>query len=243
MTLLMALFALALGYLLGSVSFAKLMLRLVAPGESFGTERQQIPESDIVFETDSVSATTTRLKLGTRYGCAVGILDMFKAALPTLALRLYAPEAAYYLVCAAAVVAGHNWPLFNRFKGGRGLSAITGGLLVIDPLGLVVIIALAWPLALVIGHLLVLRWGWMLLMIAWFCFTKGDAPHLAYILAVNAMFWFAMRKELRQYVHYLKQGTTPRQEVVTAYMGAGRALGRFMDRYSLIALLRRRRAR
>lgn len=232
--------AAALGYLVGSISFAKCILRLATPGETFGPVREQVPGTDVVFETDSVSATTLRLKLGARYGCLAGILDMLKAIAPTLCLRLWAPDAPYYLVCAAAVVAGHNWPLFNRFKGGRGLAAITGGLIVIDPLGLVAIIGLAWVLALLIGHLLIMRWGWMLLVIPWFWFVKADWPHVLYIVAVNAMFWFSMRNELAQYLDIARSGRAPSQETVTAYMGAGHALGRFMDRYSLLGLLRRR---
>lgn len=240
-SLTMAALAALAGYLAGSVSFARLMLHIAAPGEEFGPQRKQLPGSDVVIVTDSVSATTVRMRLGARYGCLTGILDMLKAIVPTLAFRLYAPDASYHLLCAAAVVAGHNWPVFNRFKGGRGLSAITGGLLVIDPLGLLVAIAGGWVGALVVGHMLIMRWGWMLLVIPWFWFTKDGWAHVGYIAAVNAMFWFSMRSELKQYLDIAKAGKAPSQETVTSFMGAGRGLGRFMDRYSLLALLKRRR--
>ncbi len=35
---------------------------------------------------------------------------------------------------------GHDWPVFNGFKGGRGVSSVYGALLVIDWIG-----ALSWP--------------------------------------------------------------------------------------------------
>jgi len=235
-----AVLAALVGYLSGSISFARLMLYLVAPDDEFGPQRQAVPGSDVVFETDSVSASTLRMKLGARYGCLTGLLDMLKAIVPTLCFKLAAPDSPYFLVCAATVVAGHNWPLFNRFKGGRGLSAITGGLLVIDPAGLGIVIGGSSVLALVVGHLLVMRWGWMILMIPWLCVTKSDWSHPLYIVAVNAMFWFSMRDELKQYRHIIKSGQAPKQEQVTAFLGAGRALGRFMDRYSLLAFLSRR---
>ena len=57
-------------------------------------------------------------------------------ALPTLLFRLWQPDVPYYLVAAAAGLVGHDWPLYHRFKGGRGLSAIYGALLVIDWPGL-----------------------------------------------------------------------------------------------------------
>jgi glycerol-3-phosphate acyltransferase PlsY len=42
------------------------------------------------------------------------------------------------LLAAAAGLIGNNWPVYYRFKGGSGISAIYGGLLVIDPLAILV---------------------------------------------------------------------------------------------------------
>jgi glycerol-3-phosphate acyltransferase PlsY len=65
----------------------------------------------------------------------VGLFDMAKAALPAwLAMQLGLGQA----VAAAAglaAVAGHNWPVFLSFTGGRGLGAFMGVLLVIFPWG------------------------------------------------------------------------------------------------------------
>jgi hypothetical protein len=60
------------------------------------------------------------------------------------------------------------------------------------------------------------------------------------MVAVNTMFWFSMRKELKQYLEVARSGHAPSQEKMTSFMGAGRALGRFMDRYSLLGVLKRR---
>jgi glycerol-3-phosphate acyltransferase PlsY len=79
----------------------------------------------------------------------VGLFDMFKAALPAwlgLRLELGMPVAA---AAGLAAVAGHNWPVFLRFTGGRGLGSFLGVLLVIFPWGF------PWMLAaLTIGWLL-----------------------------------------------------------------------------------------
>jgi glycerol-3-phosphate acyltransferase PlsY len=73
----------------------------------------------------------------------VALFDIFKAALPTwLGLRLgLGPEVA--AAAGLAAVAGHNWPVFLHFAGGRGLSTFGGMLLVLYPWGC------AWMLALV----------------------------------------------------------------------------------------------
>ena len=79
----------------------------------------------------------------------VGLFDISKAAFPAwLALQLGLGEA----VAAAAglaAVAGHNWPIFFRFTGGRGLGAFMGLLLVIFPWGfpwMLAFLALGWLL-------------------------------------------------------------------------------------------------
>ena len=69
----------------------------------------------------------------------VGLFDVAKAALPAwLALELGdsmgGGEAAAVAAGLAAAV-GHNWPVFLRFTGGRGLSTFLGLLLVVFPWG------------------------------------------------------------------------------------------------------------
>jgi len=79
----------------------------------------------------------------------VGLFDIAKAAFPAwLGLQLGLGEA----VAAAAglaAVAGHNWPIFFRFTGGRGLATFMGLLLVLFPWGfpwMLAFLALGWLL-------------------------------------------------------------------------------------------------
>jgi glycerol-3-phosphate acyltransferase PlsY len=79
----------------------------------------------------------------------VGLFDMAKAAIPTwLALRLGLgmPVAA---ATGLAAVAGHCWPIFLRFTGGRGLGTFMGALLPIFPWGfpwMLLFLAVGWRL-------------------------------------------------------------------------------------------------
>lgn len=79
----------------------------------------------------------------------VGLFDLGKAAFPAwlgLRLGLGMPVAA---LAGLAAVAGHNWPVFLRFTGGRGQGCFMGVLLVLFPWGL------PWMLAfLAVGWLL-----------------------------------------------------------------------------------------
>jgi acyl phosphate:glycerol-3-phosphate acyltransferase len=79
----------------------------------------------------------------------VGLFDMGKAAFPAwlgLRLGLGIPAAA---TAGLAAVAGHNWPLYLRLTGGRGLGCFMGVLLVLFPWGfpwLLAFLAIGWLL-------------------------------------------------------------------------------------------------
>jgi glycerol-3-phosphate acyltransferase PlsY len=79
----------------------------------------------------------------------VGLFDVGKAALPAwlgLSWGLGMPVAA---AAGLAAVAGHNWPLFLGFTGGRGLGSFMGVLLVIFPWGfpwMLAFLAIGWRL-------------------------------------------------------------------------------------------------
>ena len=154
-----------------------------------------------------------------------------------LVLRLLYPDMPYFLMAAAAGHVGHDWPLYHRFKGGRGESPIYGGLLVIDPIGVVVSNVVGMVLGMIIGNLLIFRWAGLVLMIPWLWLRTHSWYHLAYILFVNAIYWITMSPELGQYFAYKKKGIEPSEEDIAEFMGMGKGLGRIMDRFSISALL------
>jgi len=114
----MSVLAVLAAYLLGSVSFAIVvskLMRLPDP-RSYGSKN---PGATNVLRTGSRAAA-----LITLFGdAAKGWLAVW------LALR-YLPEAAPYV--ALAVFLGHVFPLYHRFKGGKGVATAAGVLLGID---------------------------------------------------------------------------------------------------------------
>jgi glycerol-3-phosphate acyltransferase PlsY len=65
----------------------------------------------------------------------VGLFDMGKAALPAWLGLQMGLGSAVATAAGLAAVAGHNWPVFFHFTGGRGLGTFMGLLLVIFPWG------------------------------------------------------------------------------------------------------------
>jgi glycerol-3-phosphate acyltransferase PlsY len=230
------------GYLFGSLSFARIITRRFAPGADISMIRKPITNTDIIFESDSVSASVMRTNVGTRYGCMTAIMDMLKVALPTLAFKIWQPETPYFLIVVVGGLVGHDWPLYHHFKGGRGESPIVGGVLVIDWLGLVIPNLAGILIGWLAGDILVLRWSWLILLIPWFWLRTHDPVYILFAVTCNLIYWGKTFPELKQFyqiLRVLKQGTERTQEQVAIDMAMGRRLGRFMDQYGAPRLVSR----
>ena len=122
-----------LGYLCGSVSFAYLAGRL---WRAIDLRR---------YGSRKLSASNVHTYFGLCGLVLVGILDIAKAVWPTwLSIRL-GYELAVTVWVGLAAMAGHNWPLFLGFRGGRGITTALGLLLCIFPWG--VLWMLGWVAA------------------------------------------------------------------------------------------------
>ncbi len=196
---------LLVGYVVGSISFARVLARLFIPNiEMAGTSLSWNDHEG--FESSNVSATTLR-QVAPRLGPLAGILDILKSAGPVLFLRLWMPEEPYAVLFAIAVTVGHIFPVFNRFRGGRGTSTILGATMVLDPL--------AFPVTLVVGYmvglyvfrdvLLAHHAGWIVLLPVWFAIT-GQWELFAFALVVNVARWSVSGPELREWWGYRKAG-------------------------------------
>ena len=95
----MAVFA---GYLLGSISFARLMLRMVASQSDLSALRILVVGIAEMASVDVCGSNAASMVLGARFGLVTGFLDVFKVCLPTLAFTFLYPEQVYYLAVAVA---------------------------------------------------------------------------------------------------------------------------------------------
>lgn len=204
---LVALAAVLIGYLLGALSFARLVARFAAPGEDISSTIMEIPGKDVGLEMKSVSATSVMMHTGPKYGCLTSILDMAKVSIPTLYFMLMYPGENYFLITAVAGVAGHNFPIYYKFRGGRGVSPIFGGLLVIDWLAIPVTVLISNILGLALfRNVMIAYTGFTILLIPWMWFRFHEWAYVAYAAAVTLLFYLAMIPELKQYYHLWRAG-------------------------------------
>jgi len=237
-----ALAAILAAYLLGSISFARIVAAIVKPGEDVTRVTAVVGDGN-EFTFTSVSATAVRLKVGRRWGILTGVLDMAKVALPVLAVTLAFPGDPLRYAVAFAGLIGHDWPIWHRFHGGRGESVIYGALFVFDPLGAVLMLLAGMIVGVAAGNILAVRWGGMVLMVPWFLLVRGDPAGAVWMAASFALYIVSLRDELAQYVA-IRRGATPlTNEDISRDLGMGAGLGRTVDRWSVPGLIRRYRAR
>jgi glycerol-3-phosphate acyltransferase PlsY len=87
----------------------------------------------------NIGATNTLRVLGKKYGYSVFLADVLKGFLAVriaLWLARFDPSTGYFIGIVAAffVVAGHSFPVWLRFRGGKGVAAAAGACLGLVPL-------------------------------------------------------------------------------------------------------------
>lgn len=117
---------LILTYLIASVPFGLVISKIFA--------RQDIRESG----SGNIGATNVTRVLGKKFGAATLILDGLKGALMVIAARFLFVDATFlnvFLILVGAVaVLGHIFPLYLKFKGGKGVATALAVLLTINPI-------------------------------------------------------------------------------------------------------------
>ncbi|MFC1735046.1 glycerol-3-phosphate 1-O-acyltransferase PlsY [Candidatus Hydrogenedentota bacterium] len=113
-------------YLLGSIPFGFLMGKFAK-----GVDIRE-------HGSRTIGATNTMRVLGKGFGVTALLLDVMKGVVPVrlfvglLGTSVVSPEIAAIIAGFSAVV-GHNWTVFLRFRGGKGVATSAGVFLGIHP--------------------------------------------------------------------------------------------------------------
>ncbi len=112
-------------YLLGSIPMGLLLTKLAGKGDL-----RRVGSGNI-------GATNVMRVGGLRMAGLVWLLDMAKA-IAAVFIGKYIGGDAFGAWCGFAAIVGHCYPIWLRFKGGKGISSLFGVLLAVSPVSFVV---------------------------------------------------------------------------------------------------------
>jgi glycerol-3-phosphate acyltransferase PlsY len=116
-----------ISYLIGSIPTAYLLGHFTA-----GHDIRQMGD-------ENAGAANAYRELGPKAGIIVGVIDAAKGSAVILIAQATGMTQLIVLFAGAAAVAGHNWPVFLGFRGGRGVSTTLGILLVLVTIPMLVL--------------------------------------------------------------------------------------------------------
>jgi len=142
------LLALLIAYLLGAIPFGYLLVKWKT-----GSDVRSAGSGNI-------GATNVLRTSGTLAGVATLVLDIAKGyAAVWIADRLTASDPLWTSAAALAVMAGHAYPVFLKFQGGKAVASFVGAFFRLTPLPLVAVlvvfvVAVAWTRHISLGSIL-----------------------------------------------------------------------------------------
>jgi glycerol-3-phosphate acyltransferase PlsY len=167
----LALLLVVAAYLLGSISFAVVVSRLFGLPDPHGYGSRNPGATNVLRTGNKAAALLTLLGDGLK-----GFVAVYAAV--RLAPALDSPD---WLVpaCALAVFAGHLFPVFHRFAGGKGVSTAAG-----------ILFALHWPLALALTVVwLTMAFGFKMSSLAGLTTALLMPPGMFYVFGPTAIAW------------------------------------------------------
>jgi glycerol-3-phosphate acyltransferase PlsY len=188
-------------YLLGSISFSIVVVRLLR-----GTDVRSVGSGN-------AGATNTMRAAGKGAGVAVLLLDLGKGAAAVVVPRSLDAPPSVVGAAAVAVVLGHLFPVFFGFRGGKGVATSAGALGALAPaamaLGLLVFVAVVhWKRYVSLGSVVTAA---LFPLLAWFGHRRGWIDYGGgWLLLASATIALLILIKHSSNLQRIRQGTEPR---------------------------------
>jgi glycerol-3-phosphate acyltransferase PlsY len=131
----------AMSYVVGAIPFGYLIVKLF-----YKTDIRQ-------HGSGNPGATNVWRTFGKKPGAVTLAFDILKGVVPVLAARRFFPDqSGMALACGMSAIIGHNWSLFLRGKGGKGVATSIGVFLALIPFPSLIAVAVFLAVFFTTGH-------------------------------------------------------------------------------------------
>ena len=155
----------------------------------------------------NIGFTNVLRTVGVRAGALVLFLDIGKGVLPVLTARLIWGDPNLQVAGAVAAVAGHSWPVYLGFRGGKGVATGSGAVLAMAPLPFLAIAAVGLPFLAVSRYVsltvLIFAPAMSALMLALALLDLTSYSYFVFVAAATAIIVYRHRDNIRR----LRAGT------------------------------------
>ena len=193
---LITIFAVLSSYLLGAVPFGLFFTKLFS-----GIDVRTIGSKNI-------GATNVLRAAGKKAAILTLLADALKGYLPVVIVHLLFRNDVTIVLAGVAAILGHNFPIYLKFRGGKGVATSLGVALAVSPwIGLVCL--LAWGAAAFIW-----RYSSLSALVAFACYpvltylaaTPDSKPYEALSLFIFGMSYYRHRENIKRLI----AGTEPK---------------------------------
>ncbi|PIS28229.1 acyl-phosphate glycerol 3-phosphate acyltransferase [Candidatus Saganbacteria bacterium CG08_land_8_20_14_0_20_45_16] len=158
-----------LAYLVGSIPFSHIFPKLKGKDVSQAGSK-------------NIGATNALVVAGPIMGALALLGDILKGYLPVFLVLRYNPFPWVVIFVALATIVGHDFSVFLKFKGGKGVATTGGCLLAFDPV-FAILVLLIWILTIVVSRYFILSTILVLAGLPWVMLILGLR---------GAIVWFAL---------------------------------------------------
>jgi len=170
-------------YLLGSIPFGFLLTKFFL-------------QKDIRNIGSGNIGATNALRTGNKIiGFSTLVLDVGKAVLPIILIKYYFPQ--YIYIGALSVFLGHVFPVWLKFKGGKGVAAYLGILFSINVL-FAIVFSVSWLIVYFISKLSSLSSLIATLSVPIFIFFFNIQSNIIFFLIMFVLIFYTHRENIKR---------------------------------------------
>ena len=172
------------GYLLGAIPIGYVV------GRAFGVDVRQVGSGNI--------GTANVLRAAGKWAAVLTLFgDMLKGLIPVIVARGLVGSEWLHAAVALAAIAGHCWPVFLRFKGGKAVATGAGTSIGLAPVVGLGLFAFWWAVVLLSRYTSLGAIAVMVVSPFAFALTGQPLPYVLYTLVGGALVLYRHRENAR----------------------------------------------